>query len=114
MATGESLSTYASIVLMLIHMTVGASGFIALVLTVLWSLGSRRSWPLRAIGWLTLLLLFAATGAGEVVVFCIAFSLWMVILVNGGERLAGWWGGAFRSLPRASGVRRRKMRGNTA
>ena len=109
MATGESLSTYASIVLMLIHMTVGASGFIALVLTVLWSLGSRRSWPLRAIGWLTLLLLFAATGAGEVVVFCIAFSLWLVILVNSAERLAGWCGGAFLPVewaPRSWGLAR--------
>lgn len=95
MATGESLSTYASIVLMLIHMTVGASGFTVLVLTVLWSLGSRRSWPLRAIGWLMIVLLFAATGAEEVVVFGISFSLWLVLLISGAERLARWRGGAF-------------------
>ena len=109
MATGESLSTYASVVLMLIHMTVGASGLTALVLTVLWSLGSRRRWPLRASGWLALLLLFAATGAGEVVLFCIAFSLWLVILVSGAERLADWRGGGFMPVewaPRPWGLTR--------
>ena len=107
MATGEPLPTYASVVLMLVHLTVGSSGFTLLVLTVLWALWSRRSWPLRAVGWLCTLLLFAATGAGEVVLFSILFSLWLVILVIAAERVARWRGGRFLPLevaPRLLGL----------